>query len=191
MTDENKIINFARLDDERIPLNVSDAHAPVTLPAAICAKIDAWLKRYPEKERRSGVFAALDLVQEENKGYLTVPLMDAVAAYLGIAKIAVYEVAAFYSMYELNPVGRHVIHVCTNISCQLNGANKVFHHLKEKLNIGLNETTKDGQFTLKEVECLGACIAPPVCLIGKKYYENVTPESIDHILENLQAEQSR
>jgi NADH-quinone oxidoreductase subunit E len=147
--------------------------------------IDQWNLRYPPDQKRSGVFEALRVVQERNKGSLTVELMDAVAAYLGLPNIAVYEVATFYSMYYLNPMGKQVIDVCTNISCMLNGSEKILEHLKKRLGINLNETTKDGKFTLKEVECLGACIAPPVCQIGKKYYENLTPEKMDEILEGL------
>lgn len=154
------------------------------LPDDICKHIDKWILRYPPEKKRSGVFEALRLVQERN-GSLTVSLMDAVAEYLDMPKIAVYEVATFYTMYYLNPVGQHVINLCTNISCSLNGAETILAHLKKCLGIELNETTKDGKFTLKEVECLGACITPPVCQIGKKYYENLTVEKIDEILETL------
>jgi len=157
------------------------------LSPAVCAHIDKWILRYPPEQKRSGVFEALRVVQEENKGSLTVDLMDAVANYLGMPTIAVYEVATFYSMYYLDPVGLHVINVCTNISCSLNGAEKILDHFKKRLKINLNETTADGAFTLKEVECLGACIAPPVCQIGKKYYENLSPEKIDEILIALQS----
>lgn len=147
--------------------------------------IDKWVKRYPAEHKRSGVFEALRIVQEENQGSLTTELMNAVADYLGMPHIAVYEVATFYTMYFLNPVGRHVIDVCTNVSCMLNDAEKNLEHLKQRLGIDLNETTADGKFTLKEVECLGACVRAPVCQIGKKYYEALTPEKIDKILEEL------
>ena len=126
-----------------------------------------------------------NVVQEENQGSLTIPLMDAVAAYLDLPTIAVYEVATFYTMYYLDPVGNHVINLCTNVSCRLNGADKILAYLKERLGIELNETTNDGRFTLKEVECLGACVAAPACHIGKRYYENLTPEKIDEILDAL------
>ena len=151
----------------------------------ICEHIDKWLLRYPPEQKRSGIFEALRVVQEKNNGSLTVELMDAVATYLDLPKIAVYEVATFYSMYYLNPMGKHVIDVCTNISCMLNGSENILAHLKKRLGIDLNETTPDGKFTLKEVECLGACIAPPVCQIGKTYYESLTPEKMDEILEKL------
>lgn len=147
--------------------------------------IDQWILRYPPEQKRSGVFEALRVVQEENGGSLTTDLMEAVADYLGMPRIAVYEVATFYSMYYLQPVGRHVIDVCTNISCTLNGANEIVDHLKKKLGIGFNETTADGKFTLREVECLGACVSAPACQIGKKYHENLTPSSVDKILEDL------
>lgn len=147
--------------------------------------LNQWLLRYPPEQRRSGVFEALRLLQAKNNGSLSVELMDAAAEFLGIPKIAVYEVATFYSLYHLNPVGKHVIDVCTNISCSLNGAGEIAEHLKKRLNIDFNETTADGKFTLREVECLGACVAPPVCQIGHQYHEKLTPEKIDEILGSL------
>lgn len=159
----------------------------VLLSEEIRKEIDRWILRYPPDQKRSGVFEALRLVQQAH-GYLTVPLMDAVADHLGLAKIAVYEVAAFYSLYYLQPVGQHVIDVCTNVSCMLNDVEQVVTHLQERLGIQFNETTADGQFTLREVECLGACVAAPVCQIGKKYYEKLTPEKIDDIIDTLQRE---
>jgi NADH-quinone oxidoreductase subunit E len=155
------------------------------LPADICERIDQWILRYPPEQKRSGVFEALRLVQERNHNSLTVELMDAVADYLGMAKISVYEIAAFYTMYHTEPMGKHIIDVCTNISCSLNGSEKMLEHFKHKLGIDLNGTTPDGMFTLKEVECLGACVAPPVCQINNQYYESLTPEKIDEILSAL------
>lgn len=149
-------------------------------------EIDRWLMRYPSDQKRSGVMQALTIVQEENGGWLTEPLMDAVADYLGLPRIAVYEVATFYTMYNLKPVGRHIINVCTNISCMLNGSQKIVDHLKKRLEINSNETTPDGKFTLREVECLAACAAAPMCQIGKKYYENLTPEKVDAIIAELE-----
>lgn len=149
-------------------------------------KIDHWLTRYPTDQKRSGVMQALMIVQEENGGWLTKPLMDAVADYLELPHIAVYEVATFYTMYNLEPVGCHVINVCTNISCMLNGSGKIVDHLKKRLEINTNETTPDGKFTLREVECLAACTAAPMFQIGKKYYENLTPEKVDAILKELE-----
>lgn len=144
--------------------------------------IDAWLKKFPVDQRQSAVLYALTIVQEENGGYLTEPLMDSVAAYLGMPKIAVYEVATFYSLYELKPIGKNKICVCTNISCLLRGSDSIVQHLKNRLRIDFNETTKDGKFTLKEVECLAACGAAPVMQMGHQYYENLTAEKIDQIL---------
>lgn len=147
--------------------------------------IDEWNKRYPEDQKRSGVFEALRLVQEENGNSLTTELMDAVADQLGIPAIQVYEVATFYTMYNLEPVGEHVIELCTNVSCMLNGAEGLAKQLKDRLGIDWNETTADKKFTLKEVECLGACVSAPVCQLGKKYIENLTPEKIDELLASL------
>lgn len=155
------------------------------------AHIDQWILRYPPEQKRSGVFEALRVVQEENGGSLTVELMDAVADYLGMPHIAVYEVATFYTMYYLHPMGKHVVDVCTNISCMLNNAEAIMSRFKERLGIDLNETTPDGQFTLKEVECLGACITAPVCQIGKKYYVSLTPEKVDDIIAEKIAEKTR
>ena len=141
--------------------------------------------RYPADKQRSGVFEALRVVQEAHQGSLTTPLMDAVADYLKMPHIAVYEVAAFYTMYNLTPVGNHVLDMCTNISCMLNNAGEVVKHLEQKLNVTMGGTTADGRFTLREVECLGACVAAPVCQIGKKYHEKLTPEKMDEIIAAL------
>ena len=137
------------------------------------------------QQKQSAVMGALKIVQEANGGYLTTELMDAVAEYLEMAPIAVYEVATFYSMYELKPVGKHKICVCTNISCMLCGSDDIVAHLKQKLNIGFGETSADKKFTLKEVECLGACGGAPMMQIGKTYYENLSSEKIDEILAKL------
>ena len=129
--------------------------------------------------------AALRIAQDANGGYLTELLMDTVADYLDMPRISVYEVATFYSMYELSPVGKHKICICTNISCMLCGSDDVVAHFKKRLGIGLGETTKDGRITLKEVECLGACVGAPMLQIDKKYYEHLTPETIDALLDGL------
>jgi NADH-quinone oxidoreductase subunit E len=153
------------------------------LPEDIRKHIDQWLLRYPSDQRRSGVFEALRVVQERNGGSLTTDLMNLVADYLRIPHIAVYEVATFYSLYFLQPVGKQVLDVCTNISCALNGADEILAHCKKRLGVEVGETTTDGRFTLREVECLGACVSAPVCQIGKKYYENLTVEKMDEILK--------
>lgn len=149
-------------------------------------QIDHWMLRYPKDQKRSAVMESLRIVQEENNGWLTVDLMDAVADYLGMPRIAVYEVASFYTMYNVKPVGRHIVNVCTNISCMLCDSAKIVSHLKKRLGIGVNETTPDNKFTLREVECLAACADAPVMQIGKKYYEHLTPEKVDAILEELE-----
>ena len=120
-------------------------------------EIDRWIAKYPDEWKQSAVMAALRLVQDANGGYLTEELMDKVAAYLDMPPIAVYEVATFYSMYELKPVGKHKICVCTNISCMINGSDRVVDQMEKKLGIKLGQTSDDGKYTLKEVECLGAC----------------------------------
>lgn len=160
--------------------------SPDSLSKAVREKIDALLEKFPSDQKQSAVIQALMYVQEENNGYLTRPLMDAVALYLEMPKIAVYEVASFYSMYEHAPVGKHKICVCTSISCMLRGCDAVVAHLEKRLGIGFKEITPDGKFSLKEVECLGACVGAPMFYIGDQYYENLTPEKIDKILEGLE-----
>lgn len=150
------------------------------------AEIDRWVAKYPADHKESACMPALRIVQEQNGGWLNNDLMDAVAEYLDMPPIAVYEVATFYSMYELKPVGRHKICVCTNISCMLCGSDDVVKHLNEKLGIKFGEITDDGKFSLKEVECLGACGGAPMMQIGRDYHENLTPEKIDAILDSLE-----
>lgn len=154
--------------------------------AEIRAEIDQWIAKYPEEWRQSACMAALRIVQDDNGGHLTQALMDQVADYLDMPPIAVYEVATFYSMYEHKPVGRNKICVCTNVSCMLCGSDGIVDHLKERLGISFGEVTEDGKFSLKEVECLGACVGAPMMQIGTKYYENLTPELVDQILEELE-----
>ena len=156
------------------------------LSAGTRAAIDRWLLRYPSEQKRSGVMQALTIVQEENGGWLSKKLIDAVADYLNLPKIDVYEVVSFYTMYHQKPLGRHVINVCTNISCLLNGSEKIVEHLKKSLDIDFNQTTPDGKFALREVECLAACAGAPMFQINKKYYEHLTPEKIDIILSELE-----
>lgn len=155
------------------------------LTAESRTEIDRWIAKYPADQKQSAVMAALRIAQEQNGGWLSTELMDAVAHYLDMEPIAVYEVATFYSMYELKPVGRHKICVCTNISCMLCGSEEIVSHLEKRLGIKMGETTEDGRFSLKEVECLGACVNAPMFQIGRGYYENLTPEKVDEILESL------
>lgn len=149
------------------------------------AEIDKWIAKYPQGQEKSALMSALRIAQDQNHGWLTEALMDAVADYLQLDPIEVYEVASFYSMYELKPVGKHKICVCTNISCQLCGSDEVVAHLKKRLRIGFGETTADGRYTLKEVECLGACSGAPMLQVGNDYYENLTPDKLDELLEKL------
>jgi len=157
---------------------------PVTLSEANKAHIDKWVAKFPADKKRSAVLNALMIVQDEH-GWLSEPLMDAVADYLELPRVAVYEVATFYDMYNLEPVGKHKIRVCTNISCLVRGSEKVVEKLENKLGIKLGETTKDNQFTLCEVECLAACTKAPMMNIGKTYYEDLTDEKIDQIIDEL------
>jgi len=154
--------------------------------AEVRKEIDQWIAKYPADRKQSAVMAALRIVQDANGGWLTTELMNSVAAYLDMPPIAVYEVATFYSMYELKPVGKHKICVCTNVSCMINDSDRIVEHLERKLGIRLGQTTEDGRFTLKEVECLGACGGAPMLQIGKQYYENLTPEIVDSILDGLE-----
>lgn len=148
-------------------------------------EIDKWVAKYPADKKQSAVMAALRIVQDANGGHLTTELMDAVADYLEMPRVSAYEVATFYSMYELSPVGQHKICVCTNISCMLCGSDEIVAHLKKRLGIGFGEITPDGRFSLKEVECLGACVGAPMLQIGTQYHEHLTPETIDQILDGL------
>jgi len=148
------------------------------------ASIDREVAKYPPERKQSAVMAALRIAQDE-KGWLDVETMDFVAGLLEMRPIQVYEVATFYSMYNLKPVGRHTIAVCTNVSCMLCGSDSIVDHLQRRLGIKLGETTADGRYTLREVECLAACGGAPMMQIGKEYYENLTPEKVDGILEQL------
>jgi NADH-quinone oxidoreductase subunit E len=149
------------------------------------AKIDRELAKYPAEHRQSAVMAALRIAQEE-KGWLAKETIDFVARYLGIPAMAAYEVATFYSMYNLEPVGRHKICICTNLPCALSGANEAAEHLKRRLGIGFGETTPDGRFTLKEYECMGACGDAPVLMVNnRRLYSQMSAEKIDRLLGEL------
>ena len=149
-------------------------------------EIDHWVAKFPPDRKRSAVISALHAVQHENHGHLTADLMDAVAEYLGLPNILVYEVASFYSMFETKPVGRHHISVCTNISCMLRGSQEVVDHIEKKLGIKTGDSTPDGRIYLKrEEECLAACCGAPMMMVDHVYHENLTPQSIDKILDEL------
>ena len=146
-------------------------------------KIDREVAKYPPEHKRSAVMSALIIAQDE-KGWLSTETMDFVAHYLGMAPIAVYEVASFYTMYDLKPTGKYKLTICTNLPCALQGANIAAHHLKHKLGIDFNETTADGKFTLKEGECMGACGDAPVVLVNnKKMLCAMVPAKLDDFLK--------
>lgn len=158
------------------------------LSITIRQKIDAEVAKYPAGKQRSAVLMALRIVQDEI-GYLHKTAMDAVACYLSLAPVAVYEVASFYSMYKLKPTGTHHIKVCNSISCKLCGSDKVTAHLQKKLGIGIGETSADGKFTLDYAECLAACCDAPVIIINDKtYHNNVTESSLDLLIDTLSQE---
>jgi NADH-quinone oxidoreductase subunit E len=155
------------------------------LTSQICTQIDQMLAKYPADQRQSAVISALMLVQRQNGGWLTTELMDLVAEYIGMPKIAVYEVASFYTLFHLKPMGKNKISVCTNISCMLRGSDEVVTYLKDKLKIELGETTDDGKFSLKAVECLAACGGAPMMQVNDTYHENLSPDKIDKIIAEL------
>ena len=158
----------------------------VELSQHVREEIDRWVAKFPAARKRSAVIAALHAAQHENEGFLTAPLMDAVAAYLGLHPIHVYEVATFYSMFETHPVGRHHVSVCTNISCMLRGAEDLLAHVERRLGIKTGESTPDGRIFLKrEEECLAACTGAPMLMVDHVYHEHLTPEKVDAILDEL------
>lgn len=156
------------------------------LSGHIREEIDRWTARFPDDRKRSAVIAALHAVQHENNGFLTAELMNEVADYLDLPTIQVYEVATFYSMFQTQPVGRHNVAICTNISCMLRGAEDLVNHVEKKLGIALGESTGDGRIYLKkEEECLAACCGAPMMMVDHKYHENLTTEMVDEILDGL------
>ena len=146
-------------------------------------KVNEILARYPDGRQKSALLPVLHIAQDENNGWLSVEAMDYVAELLKIKPIEVYEVATFYSMYNLKPVGRYVFEVCQTGPCMLNGSDQIIDYIKQKLNIKVGETTADGLFTLKTVECLGACGYAPVMQMGKYYREHLTKEKVDQIID--------
>jgi NADH-quinone oxidoreductase subunit E len=158
----------------------------VQLSQHVREEIDHWVAKFPPERKRSAVISALHAVQHENNGFLTTDLMDAVAEYLGLANIQVYEVASFYSMFETKPVGRHHVSICTNISCMLRGSQEIVDHVEKKLGIKVGESTADGRIYLKrEEECLAACVNAPMLMVDHVYHEKLTPASVDTILDEL------
>jgi NADH-quinone oxidoreductase subunit E len=155
------------------------------LSAESLKKIDREIAKYPPEQKQSAVMSALIIAQDE-KGWLSPETMEEVAKYLGMPSVAVYEVATFYSMYNLQPVGKHKITICTCLPCGLQGSLEAADHLRDKLGIDFNETTPDGRFTLKEGECMGACAMAPVLLVNdKKMHDYMSEEKLDKLIEEL------
>ena len=143
-----------------------------------------WVKKYPEERKRAAIIPIMTIVQEEH-GYLTQELMDAVADYLDCPKIAAYEVASFYSMFRLKKAGKYVIYLCTNVSCMLAGSGDIKQWFQDELGIAPGETTEDGTFTLKEVECMAACGGAPMLEVDKKYHENLSVDKVEQLIKEL------
>ena len=150
-------------------------------------KVSEIIQRYPVGKQKSALLPILHLAQDEFGGWLDTPVMDYVASLLTIEPIEVYEVASFYSMYNLKPVGKYLFEVCQTGPCMINGSDDIIGYIKTKLNIGVGETTADGLFTLKTVECLGACGYAPMMQLGKTYREHLTKEKVDAIVEECRS----
>lgn len=172
--------------------DLAEAQKPLKemLPEEAIQEIEVWLKKYPADKRRSAVMAGLMIAQNNNGGYLSQELMDAVADYLGIPHVAAYEVATFYTMYNLEPVGEHVINVCNNISCMLRGCDDLIAHLEKRLGIKTGQTTSDNKITLRTVECAGACAGAPMCEIDEVYHEHLTEEKLDSLVDKILTKQA-
>lgn len=155
------------------------------------ALIHKMMRRYPDGKHKSALIPVLHIAQAEFDGWLSAPVMDYVASILNIQPIEVYEVASFYSMFHLKPVGKCVLEVCRTSSCWLMGAEDVVRHIEKKLNIREGQTTPDGMFTLRTVECLGSCGTAPMLQCGAAYYENLTLEKVDNLVERLKSEDKR
>lgn len=148
------------------------------------------IARYPEGRQQSAVMPLLTLAQKQNEGWIPKAAMDYIANMLGMPPVRVYEVASFYTMYNLSPQGRHVIEVCTTTPCWLRGSDEIVASIERYLGIKCGGTTPDGQFTLREVECLGACVNAPMCAIGDQYYEDLTPDNVVQLIDTLEHGQS-
>lgn len=147
-------------------------------------EVEKIIARYPQGKQKSAVIPVLHLAQQEFGGWLDVPVMDYVASLLSITPIEVYEVATFYSMFNLKPVGRYMFEVCQTGPCMISGADNIIDYIGQKLGIKPGQTTSDGMFTLKTVECLGACGYAPMMQMGKNYKEHLTPQRVDEIIED-------
>jgi len=160
-------------------------HRDQLFSEAIRQQLDSWISKYPPGQAQSAVMPALHILQEAHRGWVREGVMRALAEYLDIPVISVVEVATFYTLFELKPVGQHKISLCTNISCQLCGSEDIANHIQKKLGVGFGQTTADGKFTLKEVECLGACVGAPMLLLDREYHEHLTVEKIDTLLDGV------
>lgn len=165
---------------------VSDCDKETLFTPEIRAEIDRHVAKYPAEWKQSAVMPALTLAQESNGGWLTRELMDDVAAYLDMPKVAVYEVATFYGMYDLEPTAKNKVCICNSVSCMLCGSEELIEHVEQKYGVKPGETTEDGRFTFKEVECLGACRHAPAVLIGKSYHEQLSAEALDELIAGLE-----
>ena len=169
------------------PLSVpSERDKATLLTPEIRAEIDRQVAKYPAEWKQSAVMAGLMLLQESNDGWLSRELMDDLAAYLDMPQVSVYEVATFYGMYDLEPTAKNKVCVCNSVSCMLCGSEDLIAHVEKKYGVRPGETTSDGRFTFKEVECLGACRHAPAVLIGKTYHENLSTQALDELVEGLE-----
>lgn len=160
---------------------------PFRYSEAALAEVRDLVKKYPEGRGKSAILRALHIAQEENHGWLSATAMDHVAEVLGITSIEVYEVASFYSMFNLEPVGKYVLEFCQTGPCAIEGAERIIEYTKQKLGIGKNETTPDGMFTIKQVECLGACGYAPMMQVGEFFHEHLDEAKIDQFIDDCRA----
>ena len=170
---------------------MSEQIKPIQFSAETMDLVQRIIKRYPEGRQKSALLPVLHIAQAEFDGWLSAPVMDYVASILSIKPIEVYEVASFYTMFNLEPVGKCLIEVCQTGPCWLRGADDIVEHFEKKLNIKVGETTADGMFTLKTVECLGSCGTAPMLQCGSDYYENLTTEKVDTLIEKLRTSNQR
>lgn len=172
-------------------VTTTEGTPPFAFSAAALAECKAIMARYPEGKSKSAILPILHIAQSENNGWLSVNAMDAVAQLMGLQHIEVYEVASFYSMFNLRPVGTYVLDVCRTSPCMIRGSDDLIAHLEKRLGIHAGETTKDGMFTLKGVECLGSCGTAPMLQCGAKFHENITLERADALIDELRAKNTR
>ena len=172
-------------------MNTGHTHQEIKFSDESLELVKNIIARYPQGKQKSALLPVLHLAQAEFDGWLSVPVMDYVASLLNIKPIEVYEVASFYTMFNLKPVGKCLIEVCQTSSCWLLGAEDIVKHLEKKLNIKVGETTKDGMFTLKTVECLRSCGTAPMLMCGAQFHENLTIEKVDQLVQDVRAENER